>query len=86
MGGRDRMGLSVEYSREVDAMYIWLRRGVERAFGRKLDDSRYLDYGEDGQPIGVELLNVSHGVETEGLPEKDAIERLLARRKIRVFA
>ena len=80
------MGLSIEYSREVDAIYIWLRRGVERAFGRKLDDSRYIDFGGDGRPIGIELLNVSHGVETEGLPEKAAVERLLARRRIRIFA
>jgi uncharacterized protein YuzE len=86
MGGCHGLGLSAEYSREVDAIYIWLRRGVERAFGRKLDDSRYIDFGEDGQPIGIELLNVSRGVETDGLPEKEAVEDLLARRRIRIFA
>lgn len=86
MGGGDGMGLSVEYSREVDAMYIWLRRGVERAFGKKLDDSRYVDYGADGQPIGIELLGVSTGVETADLPQREAVERLLQRRRIRIFA
>jgi uncharacterized protein YuzE len=86
MGGGYGLGLSVEYSRAVDAMYIWLRRGVERTFGRKLDDSRYVDFGEDGRPIGIELLNVSRGVETEGLPEREAVEVLLARRRIRTFA
>ena len=78
--------MSIEYSREVDTVYVWLRRGVERAFGRKLDDSRYVDFGEDGRPIGVELLNVSRGVETGGLPEKEAIEQVLAQRRIRIFA
>jgi uncharacterized protein YuzE len=80
------MGLSIEYNREVDAIYVWLRKGVERTSGRKLDDSRYIDLGEDGRPIGIELLNVSHGVETEGLPEKEAVEELLARHRIRIFA
>jgi uncharacterized protein YuzE len=80
------MGLSVEYSREVDAMYIWLRRGVERAFGKKLDDSRYIDYGADGEPIGIELLGVSSGVGTADLPQRELVERLLHKRHIRVFA
>jgi hypothetical protein len=51
VGGDDRgTKLSVEYSREVDAMFTWLRRGVERAFGKKLEDSRYIDYGANGAP------------------------------------
>ncbi len=86
MGGGDGMGLSVEYDREVDAIYIWLRRGVERVSGRKLDDSRYVDFGADGEPIGIELLSVSFGVETADLPQREAVERALLRRKIRVFA
>ncbi len=86
MGSGDSMGLGIEHSRESDAMYVWLRRGVQRAFGQKLDDSRYVDFGIDGRPIGIELLNVSRGVETDGLPEKAAVEQLLTRRRIRIFA
>jgi len=29
---------------------------------------------------------VRHGVEMEGLPKKEAVERLLAGRRIRIFA
>jgi hypothetical protein len=31
-------------------MFIWLRRGVEHAFGKKLDDSHYIDYAANGAP------------------------------------
>jgi uncharacterized protein YuzE len=86
MGGYHGMGLAVEYDKSLDVMYIWLRQGVERAFGQRLDDARYIDFGEDNLPIGVELLNVSCGVETEDLPEKEAIEQVLAAHDVRMFA
>ncbi|HKA12752.1 MAG TPA: DUF2283 domain-containing protein [Candidatus Dormibacteraeota bacterium] len=55
-------------------------------FGRKLDGSPCIDFSGDGRPIGIELLNVSHGVDMQGLSKKEAVERLLAGRRIRIFA
>ncbi len=78
--------MRLEHDQEADAVYVWLREGVRRAFGNRLDDARYIDFGEDNLPIGVELLGVSRGVETEDLPEREAIERLLGERHIKVFA
>ena len=77
--------MRVEYDREADALYIWLRE-LPYAFGVDLDHARHLDHAEDRRPIGIELLNVSKGVDLDDLPERASLERLLLDRKIRVFA
>ncbi len=76
---------TVEYDPEADAVYVRLSRGAY-VHGEDLDDARRIDYGEAGQPIGVELLNVSLGVETTGLPEAATIRRLLTEQGIKVAA
>lgn len=78
--------MRLEHDRLADAIYVWLREGVDQAFGLHLDDSRYVDYGEDNQPIGVEFLQVSRGVNLDEVPERDAVGRLLAKHKIKVYA
>ena len=78
--------MRLEHDRLADAIYVWLREGVDQAFGLHLDDSRYVDYGEDNQPIGVEFLHVSRGVNLDEVPERDAVGRLLAKHKIKVYA
>jgi hypothetical protein len=55
------------------------------AHGVDLDHSRRVDFGPDGAPIGVELLNVSSGVDLRDIPDGDAIGRLLAEHAIRVL-
>ena len=78
--------MRLEHDRRANAIYVYLREGVEQAFGLNLDDSRYIDYGEDNRPIGVEFLHVSRGVNLDDVPEREAIGELLARHKIKVFA
>ncbi len=46
---------------------------------------RRIDYGADQRPIGVELLNVSEGVNLADLPEPDEIARLLAVEGVKVL-
>ena len=74
------------YSKDADAAYIYLREGMTVARTRNLDGSRLADYAEDGEPIGTELLDVSEGVNLDGLPKRDIVERLLKERHIPVFA
>jgi uncharacterized protein YuzE len=74
--------VNVEYDQATDSLYISLRDDVPRAFGRNLDESRYIDFGEDGQPIGIELLGVSRGVKTSGLPEEELVEKILRQRHV----
>jgi uncharacterized protein YuzE len=77
--------MNVEYDAEADAIYIHLR-DLPYAFGEDIDHERRIDYGEDRQPIGIELLCVSQGVSVDDLPEKETIMRLLKERHIKVFA
>lgn len=77
--------MKLKYDREADAAYIQLR-DAPYAFGQMLDLDRNIDFGSDEQPIGVELLGVSHGVVLDNLPERDAIARLLSEHSIEVVA
>ena len=45
----------------------------------RLDDSRIVDYAEDGSLVGVEILSPSRGVELSGLPRRSEIEQALGR-------
>lgn len=75
----------VTYDPEADAVYIRLR-DLPYAFGEDLDHARHIDYAADRKPIGVELLNVSKGVNLEDLPERSALARALEKHNIKVFA
>ncbi len=77
--------MHVDYDREADAMYVWLR-DLPYAFGVDLDHARHIDYAEDEKPIGIELLNVSRGVNLDDLPERAALERMLKEHQIPIFA
>ena len=74
-----------EYDREADALYIWLRE-LPYGFGVDLDHARHIDYAIDRLPTGIELFNVSMGVNLDDLPERSGLERLLLDRDIRVLA
>jgi hypothetical protein len=74
-----------EYDQEVDAAYITLR-DLPRAFGHLLDDARYVDFAADNTPIGIELVAVSKGVNVEGLPEREEVERLLTAHGVKIVA
>ena len=61
---------------EADAIYSTLR-DVPYSGGHDIDDSRRVDFGPDHRPRGIELLNVSRGVRTEGLPGAVQVAELL---------
>lgn len=69
---------------EADAVYIRLRPGGRPARTEHLDWERHIDYGEDGQPIGIEVLGISQGVDLSDLPEQEAVAHLLGEHQIAV--
>jgi len=80
--------MRAEYDKKADAIYIYLN-DTPYAYGEDLDHERRIDFAEDGTPIGVELLCVSAGVITDGLPYRREIEKLLGEYNIKpteVFA
>lgn len=74
------------YNKDADATYIYLREGMAVARTRNLDGARLVDYAEDGEPIGIELLDVSEGVNLDDLPSRDIVSLLLEQHDIKVFA
>jgi len=77
--------LRIEHDVQANALYVYLR-DAPYAYGKSLDDARHIDYGADDQPIGVEFLNVSRGVNVDGVPEQRRIGRALEEYNIKVFA
>ena len=76
--------MRLEYDPEADAAYVYLS-DAKRTSGKHLDDARYIDYDAAHRPVGVEFLGVSHGVNLDGVPERDAIMRLLDTRHIKLY-
>ena len=71
----------ITYDSTADAIYIYLTdAGPEGRAARTvpIDDARMVDYDAAGIVLGVELLGVSHGVDLEGLPEKESAMAFIA--------
>jgi len=77
--------MKIEHDKQADAIYIYLS-DKPYAYGENLDHERRIDFGEDGVPMGVELLCVSGGVITDDLPHRSEIERLLGKHGIKIYA
>ena len=50
--------MKIDYDKEADAMYIEIRKG-EFARNKKVDDITIIDLDEEGNILGIELLEVS---------------------------
>ena len=71
------------YDKEADAIYIRLSE-EPYAYGEELDPQRRIDYATNGNPVGVELLCASSGVDLRNLPAQEVIADLLAKCRINV--
>jgi uncharacterized protein YuzE len=77
--------MKYQYDPNADCAYI-LINNLRYAYSKELDETRFIDYAEDGAVIGVELLYVSGGVDTSDLPYQSKIEKLLEQHGIKVYA
>ena len=73
----------IEYDQEADAIYIGLN-DKPVSYTKSLDISRYIDFDEENNPIGIELLNVSAGVTVDKLPFAEPIAKILENSDIKV--
>lgn len=76
--------MRIEHDIQADAMYIYLSN-KPYAYGRDLDDWRRIDYSADDLPIGIELLNVSEGINGSGLPNSEEVADAIASHGIQVY-
>jgi len=76
--------MKLKHDKRADAAYIHLSSDPY-SYGKDIDNERRIDYDVNGEPIGVELLCVSTGVITEGLPHRPEIETLLPEHNIQML-
>lgn len=79
------MKITMSYDKEADAIYLYLSH-KKIIQSKELDTERIIDYSENGEIRGIELLAVSNGVNTENLPYRNEIERTLNEKGIKTFA
>lgn len=60
--------MEISYDKEADAMYIEFRKG-KFAKNKKVDDFTIIDLDEEGNILGIELLDVSKRIPIESLSE-----------------
>lgn len=83
--------MKISYDKKADAIYISFigkTMGIKDkpyAYGKDLDEERRIDFDSDDNPIGIELLCVSAGVNTDDLPKKTEVERILTSKGIKVL-
>ena len=77
--------LLLEYDESVDAAYLqvsdlpWDRQ-------ERLDDARGVNYAADGSVVGIELLSPARrGVNLDGLPFANDVERVMRARGFRIL-
>ena len=76
--------MKFEYDKNADAVYI-LINDVKHDHSKELDDTRFIDYGENGVIQGIELLFVGAGVDLTGLPYQAEVKELLDKNGIKTF-
>jgi uncharacterized protein YuzE len=74
-----------EYDKANDVAYVRLKAG-KVARTQALDDRRLVDYDSAGQAIGVEFIGVREGVETDDLPNQEALAKFLSKHKVKAYA
>ena len=68
--------MEISYDKQADAMYIEFRKG-EFARNKKIDDFTIIDLDNQGNILGIELLDVKKRIPIESLSEVN-VKNLLA--------
>lgn len=76
------MAPTLKHYEGEDGVYIRLRAG-KVVSGKDLDDRRHIDLDQNGNPVGVDLMDVSHGVDLNDLPEPALLREILAKHGIK---
>lgn len=73
------------YDQEADAVYVYFNQSpVART--DELSDAVAVDYDSSGQPVGVEFLTVSYGIDLERVPHRAEVAKLLEERHFKIYA
>ncbi len=73
------------YDQEADAVYVYFAER-EVAATEEISDSVAVDFDSSGQPVGVEFLNVSLGIDLGQIPNRAEVAKLLEDRRFKIYA
>jgi len=74
---RERFTPHAIHSPSADATYVYLAWG-QTAKTKTLDARRLVNYDAGGEPIGVQFIHQSLGIDLDGVPKRDLVEKLVA--------
>ena len=66
--------MRVLYDAAVDALYLPFRRGARVSRSIVVDVKRIVDLDDRGNPVGIEILGASHGVQLSDLVEEYGLQ------------
>ena len=70
------MAISANYDDQADALYLRIRE-ENRVRTEEFDDCHYVDVGEDGDPVGIEILYPDMGLALEEIAERYGLQSIL---------
>jgi uncharacterized protein YuzE len=73
------VNMYVTYDEEADVLAVDFGVRTERTGSRDYGDSRFVEFNERGEPICVEFLVASEGIDLTGIPFADEIRAALHR-------
>lgn len=77
--------MQLTFDEATDAVYVYFNHNeVDRT--EELSEDVSVDYDVTGQPVGVEFLDVSEGIDLDAVPRRQDVARLLEGRSFRLFA
>ncbi len=77
--------MHLTYDEAADAVYVYFTRNeVDRT--DEVSSQVYVDYDANGDPVGIEFLDVSDGIDLNDIPRRDDVARLLEGRDFRIYA
>jgi uncharacterized protein YuzE len=71
------MNMHISYDLEADAVMVTFRDPQQPTKMRILDDLRFVHYDATDEVWGVEFIEVSRGMNLEGVPHADEISAAL---------
>ena len=71
--------MQLSYDPEADAVYISIREAHGQVRSRRVDEKRIIHFDEaSDDPIGLEFLFVSTGIDLSGIPDEPEVRTLLS--------
>lgn len=84
-GRSEDNALRLTFDQEADAVYVYFS-GEDVDHTDELTEQVNVDYDVKGEPVGVEFLDVSEGIDLDHVPRRRDIAKLLDEGRFRVFA